>query len=346
MAANVLIRPVQESDAAQMQALADALDTVNLPDDPQALAGIIRDSLRSFASLAPDSRTVGDPKHASFTVVAVASEGGVDQLLGTASLFAYHGMPDEPHYYLRVVEGTVHSRQLGADRSRTVLKLGRDTEPWTEFGGLVVRPTARGKGVGTLLVAARLLLVAMHGERFCRRLLAELLPSRREDGGNAFWDSVGAPLTGLSYYRADLLCRSDKEFIEAFFPHEEIVVDLLPPAARALIGIEGPSTTPVRKLLQRAGFAYLECVDPFDAGPHDGAEVSAVKPIQRSRRLVRLDLPPLGQTATWLIAHPRTHHVLSLPCEVVGDGVRIAHEHAAQLGAAPGTVLWAMPMDW
>jgi arginine/ornithine N-succinyltransferase beta subunit len=59
-------------------------------------------------------------------------------------------------------------------------------------------------------VAARLLLVAMHPERFCRRLLAELLPPREGSGGNAFWDSVGAPLTGLDYYRADLLCRSDK----------------------------------------------------------------------------------------------------------------------------------------
>jgi len=75
---------------------------------------------------------------------------------------------------------------------------------------IYLAPAARGQGVGKLLVAARLLLVAMHRERFCRRLLAELLPPRREDGGNAFWDAVGAPLTGLSYYRADLLCRTDK----------------------------------------------------------------------------------------------------------------------------------------
>jgi arginine N-succinyltransferase len=346
MPAPVLIRPVCEQDAPQLQALADLLDTVNLPDDPQALATIIRDSQRSFASLEPGGRALSDPRHASFTLVAVSGGGGDERLLGTASLFAYHGMPDEPHYYLRVVEGTVHSRQLAAERTRTVLKLGRDTEPWTELGGLVVHPEARGAGVGKLLVAARLLLVAMHPERFCRRLLAELLPPREGSGGNAFWDSVGAPLTGLDYYRADLLCRSDKEFIEAFFPHEEIVVDLLPPAARALIGVEGPSTTPVRKLLQRAGFRYLGTVDPFDAGPHDGAEVAHVAPIQRSRRLVRLDLPPLSETASVLVASPATGVQLSLSVEVVGGGVRIAHEQALRLGAAPGAVLWAMPLDW
>ncbi len=62
---------------------------------------IIRDSQRSFASLEPGGRALSDPKHASFTLVAV--DGGDGRLLGTASLFAYHGMPDEPHYYLRVV---------------------------------------------------------------------------------------------------------------------------------------------------------------------------------------------------------------------------------------------------
>ncbi len=346
MPAPVIVRPVAASDAAPLQALADLLDTVNLPDDPAAIAGIIQDSERSFASLA-GSGALADPKHASFTLVAVGRDDeGAERLLGTASLFAYHGMPEEPHYFLRVVETTVHSKQLGTDRTRHLLKLGRDIEPWTELGGLVVHPQARGQGVGKLLVAARLLLVAMHRGRFCERLLAELLPSRREDGGNAFWDAVGAPLTGLSYYRADLLCRSDKEFIEAFFPHDELLVELLPPPARELIGIEGPTTAPVRKLLRRAGFHYLGTVDPFDAGPHDGAPVAEVTPLQRSRRLVRHDLPPLGQTVDHLIASPTGHRFALLPCEIAGDGLRLVHDSAGRIGLKAGDPAWAMPMDW
>jgi arginine N-succinyltransferase len=351
VASYVLIRPVVDADLPQLQALADHLDTVNLPDDPGVLKGIISDSTRSFAGLAGSAPAKADPKHAGFTLVAVEVETvhGViqgERLLGTASVFAYHGMPDEPHYYLTVNETVVHSRQLNADRSRLILKLGRDVEPWTELGGLVVHPDARGKGVGKLLVASRLLLVAMHRAHFCRRLIAELLPPRRADGGNAFWDAVGGPLTGLEYYRADLLCRSDKEFIEAFFPHEEIVGDLLPPAARELIGREGPATTPVRAMLKRAGFKYLGTIDPFDAGPHDGANVSDIGPIQRSRRLVRLDLPPLNATAPALLGNPANHWFITADAEIAHDGLRLPHDFSARLQLTPGQTCWSMPMDW
>ena len=340
MPSPVLIRPVRADDAAQLQALADLLDTVNLPDDPAVIAKIIADSDRSFSG--------AEHRHASYTLVAVRQgEDGVERLLGTGSLFSFHGMPDEPHYYLKVVDQVVHSRQLNADRTRRLLKLGKDVEPWTELGGLVVHPETRGQGVGKLLLAARLLLVAMHPERFCKRLLAELLPPRREDGGNAFWDSVGAPLTGLDYYRADLLCRSDKEFIDAFFPHDEIVVDLLPPEARELIGHEGPTTAPVRALLKRAGFKYLGTVDPFDAGPHDGAQVAEITPIQRSRRLVRLDLPPLTtELKDHLVCNAAANTFLSAPCEVAHEGLRLYHDLSQRLALEPGAACWAMPLDW
>ena len=344
----MLLRPVTTADLPQLLALADLLDTVNLPDDPKVVAGIIAGSMRAFAALAVSATAERDPafdhRHAHYTLVAVDEEG---KLHGTASLFAFHGMPEEPHYYLTVAHETVHSQQLNTDRSRTLLRLGRDVEPWTELGGLVVHPESRGKGVGKLLLAARLLLVAMHPDRFCRRLLAELLPPRREDGGNAFWDAVGGPLTGLDYYRADLLCRTDKEFIEAFFPHDHLVAELLPPAARELIGIEGPSTTPVRKLLHRAGFAWLGTIDPFDAGPHDGAEVANILPIQQARELVLLDAPEESAGEVRLVAGITDHQFRAVACAVVNRGLRLCAAGATVRSAVvPGDPLWVMPLSW
>ncbi len=336
----VLLRPVQPGDLDGLRALAQHLDTVNLPADPAVLRGIIDESHRGQEVLrhgAPGVRPV------ALTLVA---QGPGGDLLGTASLFAQHGTPEEPHYYLRVMEQVVHSRQLNTDRARTLLRLEKDVQPWTELGGLVVAPAARGAGVGKLLVAARLLVVAMHRARFCDRLLAELLPERRADGGNAFWDAVGRPLTGMDYYRADLLCRTDKEFIDAFFPDDHLVADLLPAEARAHIAHEGTSTTPVRRLLQRAGFHWLGTIDPFDAGPHDGAEVAEVGPIKASRARVVLDLPPAGPGTRLLCAHPGDLVMTTTEATEVGHGLRLDAPVRDRLGLGPGDPAWVMPLDW
>ena len=337
------IRPIIASDLAALKELADELDTINLPSDREALGELIARSETSFAQFPAVSGTVGAMPFPTPSYTLVAESAG--QLLGTASVFAVHGTPDDPHYALRVDAQTVHSHQLGVDRQRTMLTLIKDQEPWTELGALVVRPSARGRGLGKLLLAARFLLIAMHPQAFCRRLIAELLPPRREDGGNAFWDAVGGPLTGLEYYRADLLCRTDKEFIEAFFPHEELVADLLPPAARALIGREGPTTTPVRALLARAGFRWLNTIDPFDAGPHDGAALDEIIPLRSAHRVVRLESPP-RQPTTLLVGSATTHHFAIVPSDIIHDGMCLSTFDADRLGIPIGGTAWTLDMSW
>lgn len=339
-----MIRPVRPDDAAALVQLATLLDTMNLPRDPDMIAEIIAASTASFARLerpAPP-RTDTQPGRGTYTLVVVQDE----QLLGTASLLSHHGTADDPHYYLRVVEHTFHSRQLDVESRRHLLRLEREEVPWTELGGLVVHPEARGQGVGKLLLAVRLLLVAMYREHFCQRLIAELLPPRRPDGSNAFWDALGGPLTGLNYYRADLLCRTNKEFIDALFPRHEIVLELLPPEAQEVVGQVSPATVPVIHLLQRAGFRYLKVIDPFDGGPYYGATLEEVGPIQRSRGLVCLDLPPTTADYTVLLGSPQSYCFHATAVQVRGHGVRLADTTARLLDLQPGDPVWIMPLDW
>ena len=339
MSQPLLIRPVTRDDTAQLIHLAGALDTVNLPRDPEAIASVIASSEKSFAHLQTTPCTVAP---GTYTLVAVRDE----QLLGTASLLSHHGTPEDPHYYLRVLTQTLHSTQLNEQRIRHLLHLEHDEEPWTEFGGLVVHPDARGQGLGKLLLAVRLLLIAMHPTHFCTRLLAELLPPRRNDGGNAFWDALGGPLTGLNYYRADLLCRSDKEFIASFFPQHEIVLELLPAAAQAIVGQVGPATAPICALFQRVGFHYLETIDPFDGGPHYGATVDAVPPLQHSRQLVCLDLPPTTPTTQRLLGHPTSYYFCTAPSQVCRHGLRLTPDTTTRLALTPGDPVWTLPLEW
>lgn len=340
----LVIRPVRPEDASALGQLAALLDTMNLPRDPDMLAEIIAESGASFARLEQPEPAHADAPSLRGTYTLVAMQG--TQLLGTASLLSHHGTSDDPHYYWRVIEHTFYSKQLNVEYRRHLLRLEHDEVPWTELGGLVVHPEARGHGLGKLLVAARLLLVAMHRTHFCPRLIAELLPPRRQDGSNAFWDALGGPLTGLNYYRADLLCRIDKEFIASLFPRQDIVLELLPPAAQEVVGQVGPATVPVCRVLQRAGFRYLHTIDPFDGGPHYGAALEEVLPIQRSRCLVCLDLPPTADGATVLLGNPQSHCFHAAPVQVCGHGIRLEGMTAQLLTLRPGDAVWAMPLDW
>src|SRR3989441_523932 len=343
-AAPLMIRPVRPDDAIALVQLATLLDTMNLPRDPTMIAEIIAASTASFARLehpAPP-RTALEACRGTYTLVAVQGA----QVLGSASLLSNQGTAGDPHSSLRVVDHPFHSKQLTVASRRHLLRLEREEVPWTDLGGLVVHPATRGQGVGKLLLAARLLLVAMYRDHFCDRLIAELLPPRRPDGSNAFWDALGGPLTGLNYYRADLLCRTNKEFIDALFPRHEIVLELLPPEAQEVVGQVGPATVPVLRLLERAGFQYLNTVDPFDGGPYYGATLEEVQPIQRSRCLVCLDLPPTTADHTVLLGSPQSHCFHTASVQVCGHGVRLADTTAQLLDLQPGDLVWTMPLDW
>jgi len=281
--------PVAEEDAPQLQALADLLDTVNLPDDPAAIAGYhprqpAQLRLRWMAA------RWSIPSMRSFTLVAVGrGEDGGSACSAPLRLFALprhaRGAALLPALGSRTTVGTASSS--GTGRTRHLLKLGRDIEPWTELGGLVVHPAApRARGSASCWSRRACLLCGDAPRAASARGCSPSCFLRAARTAATPSGTRRRALTGLTYYRADLLCRTDKEFIDAFFPHEEILVDLAAAAARELIGVEGPATTRCASCSSAPASSTSAPSIPSTPGPHDGAAVAEVAPITRK--------PPAG----------------------------------------------------
>jgi hypothetical protein len=181
--APVLLRPARAADAAALVQLAELLDTMNLPRDPETIASIIAESAASFARLAHPEPAHTDTAALKGTYTLVALQG--ERLLGTASLLSHHGTPQDPHYYLRVIEQTFHSKQLNTERHLHLLRLERDEVPWTELGGLVVHSEARGKGRENCSLPPFAPRCHAPGP-LCQRL-RRAVTTQRGDGSNAFW---------------------------------------------------------------------------------------------------------------------------------------------------------------
>src|SRR4029079_18926635 len=96
-----LIRDIAPEDLDDFQKAAVHLDSVNLPDDREALAQIIERSPRSLSASA--SGAAEPPaKDRCLVFVAAALDGG--GVVGTSMIFPQHGRRKEPHVYFDVLE--------------------------------------------------------------------------------------------------------------------------------------------------------------------------------------------------------------------------------------------------
>jgi arginine N-succinyltransferase len=106
------------------------------------------------------------------------------------------------------------------------------------------------------------------------------MPPFAKDGNSPLWEAIGRRFMNMGYHDADLLSRSNKEFILSLFPSDNIYQTLLPIEARNAIGKVGKDTEPVRKMLESIGFKYIFEVDPFDGGPHYRCPLKDIHPIK------------------------------------------------------------------
>jgi len=350
LAAMLLLRDARPGDLAELRQLAAVLDSVNLPDDRRALAGILDESARSFTG------RIRDPLRRRYVFVAEAPGSG--RIVGTSMVIAKHGTRESPCTFFSVSEREHYSGTLDRHFCHQVLSLGYHFDGPTEIGGLVVRPEARGgqDKPGKQLAYVRFLYLAAFPERFRETVLAELMPPLLPDGRSAFWEAFGRRFTGLDYQTADKKSRENKEFIQQLFPPFDVYATVLPPGVRRMLGTVGPRTRPVQRLLERIGFRDVRRIDPFDGGPHYEARVADVT-LVRAHRVAALEPAPLaGQARVWLVARIAARgadrfRAVRTPARFERRGpaqgliVRLPSAAAARLGARPGERLHAVPFD-
>lgn len=65
-----------------------------------------------------------------------------------------------------------------------------------------------------------------------------------------------------------------------------------------------------------------------------------------AQRLVRLDLPPgsdLLAQPPWVVLNPANGQAVAAPVERHGEGLRLWHERAREIGLRPGDPAWVAP---
>lgn len=301
------LRNARPSDRPGLFELAQILNTLNLPPNETVLQELLEASQEAFSG----GKEAPFDSERHFTFVLEDPSGKV---VGTSALHAQHGTPDAPHTFFRV-EHQERCTRIHADtpqvlfRRHVVLQLERTFDGPTEVGGLVLSPECRGTPgkLGTLLSLGRFLFVALRRAHFRAQMLAEVLPPLSTDPNgepsSVLWDALGAKFTGLRYDVADKLSRTHLDLIPSLFPDSKIYAELLPQAARDVIGVVGESSKGAAHLLRKIGFRESDEVDPFDGGPHLHGETDQLAPIAHGQ-WARVKIMQANQSSDHaLIAH-------------------------------------------
>jgi arginine N-succinyltransferase len=335
------IRQSYRDDVDQVLAVAEHLDTVNLPAERDHIAAILERSEKAFNEEVP-------PSEREF--LFVLEDLSANKIIGTSIIYAQHGTKRAPHIFFRVEDDERYSVTLDKHMVHQTLRIGYNYNGPTEIGGLILLPEYRrssapgAESLGKALSFVRFLFMRMHRPWFRNTVLSELLPPLEPDGTSKLWKALGKKFTGLTYQEADLLSRDNKEFIHALFPDDPIHTELFPDDVREEIGQVGPATKGVEAMLRRIGFEYAYEIDPFDGGPHFTAPTDKITVVANARELpVRVIDPESG---TWSVvavelpgAKPRFRAV-STKAALFEDTVAITADACRRLGVEAGQKVW------
>lgn len=289
------IRNVEESDIDDLYELSKQANFINLPEDKALITKKVRASIRSFAS--------NTLKLENSYYIFVLVDSSLGKVIGTSMIHAQHGTELEPHFFLKVSYEHKFSETINTGFTHGMLKLGLDTDGPTEIGGLILHPDYRSNELklGKQLSFVRFLYMALNKSRFKEEIHSELMPPFDKNGNAPLWEAIGRRFMNMNYKEADILSRSNKEFILSLYPEENIYVTLLPMDAKNAIGKVGADTIPVQRMLESIGFEYINEIDPFDGGPHYRAKLEEITPIKNSRSIKIRSVDILEKKSSFMI---------------------------------------------
>jgi arginine N-succinyltransferase len=268
------LRSADLNDLDDLYELSQLMLFINLPPDREIIRSKIESSIRAFTK----------PSNSLWKnyYLFVLEDVKAGKIIGASMIHAQHGTEDEPHYFFSVSQENKFSKTLNTGFIHGTLKLGLDTNGPTEIGGLILHPAFRksDKKLGKQLSYVRFLFMGMNKNCFKENIHSELMPPFDNEGHAPLWEAIGRRFLNMEYHDADILSRSNKEFILSLFPADTIYLTLLPIEARNAVGKVGEETIPVKKMLENIGFKYTNEIDPFDGGPHYRANMKEIKPIK------------------------------------------------------------------
>ncbi len=335
-----IVRPVHFDDLGQLVDLAKQFNLLNLPGDKKVISEKIDRSVQSFS---------GDLPKEQAEYLFVLEDVEEKLVVGSSLVLAKHGNNEVPHSYFKIFKRDHFSQDLGVGFIHQVLRFGLDYDGPTEIGGLLVDKTYRRRPekLGKQISLSRFLYMGLYPERFEERVLCELTPPLTEEGRSEFWESLGRRFTGLPYQEADLLSQSHREFIESLFPQDDIYLCLLDSKARLVLGRVGEATKPAQHLLESIGFSYLDEVDPFDGGPHYGANVSQILPITQGRRLKLIDCKDPIYREQGLVATTHDEFKVTLTsADIRGNDIALPVKTRQLLGLELGEDVYMSPFNY
>ncbi len=269
-----ILRSADLDDLDDLLELSQLMLFINLPPDRSIIESKIQSSIKSFSK---PSKKLWENYY-----LFVLEDTKSNRIVGASMIHAQHGTEDEPHYYFSVSQENKFSKSLNTGFIHGTLKLGLDTNGPTEIGGLILHPEYRKNDLklGKQLSYVRFLYMGMNQARFKDTIHSELMPPFDSEGHSPLWEAIGRRFLNMEYVDADILSRSNKEFILSLFPADTIYLTLLPIEARNAVGKVGEETAPVKRMLESIGFKYTNEVDPFDGGPHYRAKLKEIKPVK------------------------------------------------------------------